>query len=60
VRRPSHKKTMAKPIGINPNTLEMDNLWNTTFDDYEEEVDEGTSSSMGDDNDTRDAPMGDK
>ncbi len=38
----------------------MDNLWNTTCDDYEEEVDEGTSSSMGDDNDTRDAPMGDK
>ncbi len=24
--------------------LEMDNLWNTTFDDYEEGVDEGTSS----------------
>lgn len=51
---------MAKPISINPSRLEMDNLWNTTFDDYEEEVDEGTSSSMGDDNDTRDAPMGDK
>jgi len=51
---------MAKPISINPNTLEMDNLWNTTFDDYEEGVDEGTSSVVGDNDDTRDAPMGDK
>jgi hypothetical protein len=38
VRRPSHKKTMAKPVNIHPNTLEMDNFWNTTFYDYEEGV----------------------
>jgi hypothetical protein len=60
VRRPSHKKTMVKPISINPNMLEMDNLWNIAFDDYEKGVDEGTSSLVGDDSDTRDAPMGDK
>jgi hypothetical protein len=40
--------------------FEMDNIWNTAFDDYEEGVDEGMSSPMGDDNDTGDAPMGDK